>query len=88
MHNASKLKYDPVVKIVVKKEILTPTHALDKNHDDILKNRPLEGYSIEHLHLEMQFQSCAVKVCTSKYRPNAEIPKSKRSKLSDRYAGC
>ena len=87
MGNASKLKADLTVKIVVKKEILTPNCVLDNNHDSRSRQKLSESYSIVSPHPSMQHQSNPAKQCVTKDHPNAETPQSTRSKLNDRHAG-
>ena len=87
MGSVTNLKYDPAIKILTKKEILTPTRALDNDHDTISRTNLFERFSIVSPPLPTQYQSSAEKQHATKDHPNGEVPEAKISKLNCYLAG-
>ena len=74
-------KADTAVKIIIKKEILTPPCACDNQHDTRSRKKPPERYSIVSPPPLLPYQSYAAKLRASVDNPYADTPQAKRSKL-------
>ena len=88
MGNSSKLDAELGAKIKTKKEILTPTRALESDYGTRSRTRSTERHSIVPTHPPPQCQSSTAKHRVTKDTPFKETPQTKWSKLNDPFVGC